>query len=335
MTLPSAERWPLPGPSDPKLLTASTSKRLLDRPEVQRLRGMRLLGALDYLEDRPFHTRWEHSVAVAIAAETLGQTNEMNPAELETLSAAALLHDIGHAPLSHTLHDLLEQTFHISHQQLGIDLVLGERQFPTADIPLDRFLGKCGIKPYIVASLMKGEGDLGGFLCGSFGIDTLDAIPRVAQQHGLLKRELPFDLTTVLASDSQTRHADLERFWRLKDSFYQSVVYSDRALVFERIVSLTAIPSVLDRGADVALLAEPDFVELIDLNGTVEKFRSLWEEMEVVRGPEYLAEVRQVIRHFVPRSSNEGLLEFGVEPEERIVRVNREIFAELAGLARE
>src|SRR3990172_5877078 len=153
----SAKRWSLPGPSDPSDLSAASSRALLARPEMQRLRGLRLLGALDYLDDHPFHTRWEHSIGVAVLAEVVGQLLELDEAQFETFSAAALLHDIGHSPLSHTLHDLLEETLGFSHRSLGVDLVLGKKSFPGVEAPLNRFLENLNVNPTDVASIIIGE----------------------------------------------------------------------------------------------------------------------------------------------------------------------------------
>ena len=298
---------------------------------MQRLRGLRLLGALDYLDDHPFHTRWEHSIGVAVLAEVVGQLLELDEAQFETFSAAALLHDIGHSPLSHTLHDLLEETLGFSHRSLGVDLVLGKKSFPGVEAPLNRFLENLNVNPTDVASIILGERRLGSLLCGSFGIDTLDAISRIAWHRDFLQEALTFDLTASLEPKGRLTGQQLDKFWRLKNTVYASLVYSDRSLVFERIVVLTAIPHLIEIGEAIALMEEPAFADLIRLDHTIQKFQAGWHTMEQVRDPDHSAEVRRVVRRFVRRGSRD-VGRFDVEPEERVVRVNRKTFADLVGL---
>jgi uncharacterized protein len=87
--------------------------RLLDAPEVRRLRGIRQMGLAYYLYPSAEHSRFVHSLGVAYLALRFGLAT-IRAAELvvppalrprreniRDLAIAGLVHDLGHGPLSH------------------------------------------------------------------------------------------------------------------------------------------------------------------------------------------------------------------------------------------
>ncbi|HEX8299006.1 MAG TPA: HD domain-containing protein [Rubricoccaceae bacterium] len=86
---------------------------LVDSPEVQRLRRIRQLGLGFLVFPGAVHTRFEHGLgAMALLQSALDALREKGTVvatdEVEGALAAALLHDVGHGPFSHTLEaDLL------------------------------------------------------------------------------------------------------------------------------------------------------------------------------------------------------------------------------------
>ena len=86
---------------------------LVESPEVQRLRRIRQLGLGFLVFPGAVHTRFEHGIgAMALMAEALDTIREKGTVvdvdEMDGALAAALLHDVGHGPFSHTLeHQLL------------------------------------------------------------------------------------------------------------------------------------------------------------------------------------------------------------------------------------
>lgn len=75
--------------------------QLVDSPEVQRLRGIRQLGMANLVFPGANHSRFEHALGVSHLVEQLGHELGLTKDELDTLLAAAVLHDIGH-PLTPT-----------------------------------------------------------------------------------------------------------------------------------------------------------------------------------------------------------------------------------------
>jgi HD superfamily phosphohydrolase len=90
---------------------AQLAWRLISTPEFQRLRRIRQLGVSEFVFPSATHTRFAHSIGVFHTARTLveivrreigaiGQPFDPNRAEVAVI--AALLHDLGHGPSSHT-----------------------------------------------------------------------------------------------------------------------------------------------------------------------------------------------------------------------------------------
>lgn len=85
--------------------------RLIDTPEFQRLRRIRQLGVSEFTFPGAVHTRFAHSIGVFHTARMLMEIvdreikrikQEPLPDKAEVALIAALLHDLGHGPFSHT-----------------------------------------------------------------------------------------------------------------------------------------------------------------------------------------------------------------------------------------
>ncbi|WP_284309944.1 HD domain-containing protein [Labrys miyagiensis] len=91
--------------------------KLVDTLEFQRLRRIRQLGVSEFTFPSAVHTRFAHSIGVFHTARTLVEVlkREMRRNEqtfdeevAEVALAAALLHDLGHGPFSHTFEGVQE-----------------------------------------------------------------------------------------------------------------------------------------------------------------------------------------------------------------------------------
>lgn len=91
---------------------------LIDTPEFQRLRRIKQLGLSELVFPGATHTRFAHSIGVYHLARELVEIvkrelskqsdEEYNPERAEVALIAALLHDLGHGPLSHAFEHVLK-----------------------------------------------------------------------------------------------------------------------------------------------------------------------------------------------------------------------------------
>lgn len=119
---------------------------LIQTPEVQRLRRIRQLGVGHLVFPGAEHTRFGHALgAMALMQEALTVLSEkgtpISPEESIAAQAAALLHDIGHGPFSHTLeHDFISD-FHHEEMSRVLLLHLNERMRGALDLAIEIFDG--------------------------------------------------------------------------------------------------------------------------------------------------------------------------------------------------
>ena len=98
---------------------------LIEHPVFQRLRRIKQLGLSYLVFPGANHSRFEHALGAshlmrqAISALRL-KGHEITDAEAEAVTAAILLHDIGHAPFSHVLENTLVE---ISHEEISLLLM--------------------------------------------------------------------------------------------------------------------------------------------------------------------------------------------------------------------
>jgi HD superfamily phosphohydrolase len=138
---------------------------LLGTPEVQRLAGIKQLGLACLVFPGANHTRLEHSIGTYHVASQVTKALGLDEEECRLVSYAALLHDLGHGPYSHTLERVLHEKEGIDHMRLTGDVITGARTTVT-DEDWERFhFGRSvneiltieGIEPDTVASLVCGQ----------------------------------------------------------------------------------------------------------------------------------------------------------------------------------
>ncbi len=93
---------------------------LIDTAEVQRLRFVRQLGLANFVYHGAEHSRFAHSLGVAHIARRMAHRLHVDEHDRLLIVAAALLHDIGHAPFSH----VLERVFSFHHEERSAMLLL-------------------------------------------------------------------------------------------------------------------------------------------------------------------------------------------------------------------
>ncbi len=178
---------------------------LIDTPEVQRLRHIRQLGVASYAFPGAEHTRFAHAVGAAFVMKLLvGRLRaiegdlpfwqQLTSNHARDALAAALLHDLGHGPLSHLFEDAIRGTS--SHEAWTVRILLDpstgvNRVLSTLDPGM----------PGRVASLVQGEHPLAYLakaVSGTFDVDRCDYLLRDAHATGV--RYGVYDLDWLLRS---------------------------------------------------------------------------------------------------------------------------------------
>jgi HD superfamily phosphohydrolase len=174
---------------------------LIDTKEFQRLRRIRQLGTSFMTFHGAEHSRFSHSLGVYEVARKIISQFERNaysewPKEERLLTlCAALLHDIGHGPFSHSI----EKVFGTHHEEWTCQLVLGDtgvnRVLRQADPALPKNVSDVICKSYgksIVVSLISSQLDADrmdyllrdAYFTGvNYGTFDLERILRVIRPH--------------------------------------------------------------------------------------------------------------------------------------------------------
>ena len=99
---------------------------LIETPEIQRLYNIKQLGFAHLVFPGAHHTRLEHSLGSYHMAYKAAESLNLSEEEKNLIACAAILHDIGHGPFSHTLESILRNTFNVDHVDLTEKLILGK-----------------------------------------------------------------------------------------------------------------------------------------------------------------------------------------------------------------
>ncbi|UPV74550.1 HD domain-containing protein [Halorussus limi] len=152
------------------------ARALFDTPAVQRLRRIKQLGPAHLVYPSANHTRFEHSLGVYyLACEGLDHLG-IQGKQAERVRAAAILHDIGHAPYSHTIEEVIHR--HTGKYHDDVHELLADNE--VGDVLRDH-----GHNPDTIADLIAGEGKLGQLVSGELDVDRMDYLVRDAHHTGV------------------------------------------------------------------------------------------------------------------------------------------------------
>ncbi len=221
--------------------TASEDSALLaslaETAAFRRLKGVSFLGAINYSLVRSpngrrlatRYTREQHSLGVLKLALIYCKCRDLSPRERRMICAAALLHDIGHPPFSHSMEAVLAEKFDIDHHSATQDIICGR-------IPLGRevlsALRSHHVDVECVAALVAGQTpDFDRFFSGPITFDTIEGISRSYQY---LTHAAPSPRDVVIAAAARTSNDDqqiVDAFWRRKHEVYCRVIHSWKGIL--------------------------------------------------------------------------------------------------------
>ena len=240
---------------------------LVATPAFQRLRQIRFLGAIDYRlipspngQPRTIrYTRYQHSLGVMRLASLYCDIKSVPSTKRRLVCAAALLHDIGHPPLSHSMEPVFKKKLGIEHHKATKDIVSGQ---VSAGKEVSAVLRRHGIDADEVIALISGECTaFDRFLNGPINFDTIEGILRSCEYfrststmtrpdtvaEAAIRRETPDDRDVV------------DRFWRYKDWVYKNIINSRMGVLSDLACQLFLRRHLDDIDVDSYFETEPDF----------------------------------------------------------------------------
>jgi HD superfamily phosphohydrolase len=285
---------------------------LIDTPEFQRLRRIRQLGVSEFTFPSAVHTRFAHSIGVSHTARTLVNVirREMSrndqPFEqpkAKVVLVAALLHDLGHGPFSHTFEEVQKSRgVKKRHEQWTADIIRN----PAGGIRplLENF--EAGFTEKVAELLEKEDPEdiYHAVVSSSFDADRLDYLRRDRLMTGIGAGAIDFDwlienvrvaeieLNTPDEGDAEAPKAPTfclekkalpaaEQFLLARYTLHQQVYFHKATRCVERMIGklLRAVAArAAKRGGwrSTALPAEHPLLRFFALDGeTVENYLAL------------------------------------------------------------
>ena len=90
-------------------------------PIFKRLQDISQLGLVKRIFPCALHSRYVHSLGVMFVADKMALQLHLNDTERQLLRLAALLHDIGHYPLSHDMEATYSEYYSAAHRECCIE----------------------------------------------------------------------------------------------------------------------------------------------------------------------------------------------------------------------
>ncbi|HVY82308.1 MAG TPA: HD domain-containing protein [Steroidobacteraceae bacterium] len=208
---------------------------------VQRLRRVGFLGAVDYLvhgnghaPHRRRHNRFDHSVNVALLALRYALLRELSSEETRILTSAALLHDVGHGPLSHTLEPVFRSLFGTDHHRAGQAILEGRSPHGNA---ISQIFAKHGVDLDEVLGLLSGvhTGPHAFLFDSPMNVDTIEAIARCCLFSNTPHHVPPADFIDAIAIHENFPTEIADRFWSCKEVVYRSLIGSRSGLAADML----------------------------------------------------------------------------------------------------
>jgi HD superfamily phosphohydrolase len=249
--------------------------RLLATPQMQRLRRIRQLGVASVAFPGAEHTRFAHAIGSAHVMKRLisrlrdvegglPPSQRLSREAAREALAAALLHDVGHGPLSHLFEDALAGA--PAHEEWSTRIIL------DGDSEVSRILAAEDPRlPARVAALVLGRHEcayLARAVSGTVDVDRCDYLLRDAHATGVpygrydldwLLRSLTFGRTSEaheappLAIDGAKGIVSLESFILARLFMFQQVYFHKAARAAEWMIRaiLARAAELLRQGAEL------------------------------------------------------------------------------------
>lgn len=245
---------------------------VIDTPFVQRLRRIHQLAGAYMVYPGAVHTRFDHVTgAMHVAgeiAEALSLWVDLTPDQIQEIRLAALLHDVGHGPFSHTFEEVLADKSSTTHEDISQRII--------AETSIRDALNKHGFSPKKMSDFAIGKQPakpafMNEIIAGGLSADIMDYLLRdsyfTGVEYGKVDVQRVIDSLRVADKQLALDNAGLYAFEALLLARYEMF----KAVYFHRTV----------RSAELMLansmkLAD-DALHLTDLS-TIEDYLEMTDE---------------------------------------------------------
>lgn len=313
---------------------------IIDTPIFQRLRRIKQLSAAWLVYPGALHTRFSHSIGVmhvmGIIAEKLARDGYIPGDDIQLLRIAALLHDIGHYPYSHTLEAYYLKIDGPSHEQLARHIIL-------RDPDLSDVISSSSIDPWEIISIIEGrhKEPVYNMLLGSdLDADRADYLPRDALHtgvtYGVIDLHRIIDTLTVgedgaLAVSYKGLHA-VENFYVARMHMYKSVYYHKTIIGYEALLRLIVENLVEELEDDEVEKLKPHWIYKAIEKGEYPYWEDYWVHhilYKALKSRTVSEDTKRLIRLFLDRRGFKNILDLSHMSNNPMSEEDREKLAEI------
>jgi len=225
-------------------------REIIKSAAFQRLKKIHFLGSIDYTINKKGpkpnkrHTRYQHSIGVAILALQYSREKNLSESDEIMCVVSALLHDIGHAPLSHSLESVFKEECGIGHHISGENIIKGDVEIGKS---LHKILSNWSINPFEIMLIISGVGKspYREIFSYSINIDTIEAIMRSTTY--IYKSHLYYSPSIILSALLRKKNnytSILDKFWHLKNEVYSELINSKLGVIADYICQKYMVDNV-------------------------------------------------------------------------------------------
>ncbi|SFC07599.1 HD domain-containing protein [Pragia fontium] len=220
-------------------------KQIIDTPAFERLYDISFLGAIDYTFKNKLskenRNRATHSIYVASLANYIATNRNYDDDLRINIVVAALLHDIGHLPLSHSAEPYVKKMFGYGHHECGEKIINGEVKIANElKLILNKYCCSSFIKSLLNNNISYIDG--GDLFSNKINIDTIDGILRCLEyksNNNLNINRMKIAKAAFLdLTNENSSFNELDTFWKGKDWIYSSFINTDIGIISDKFSQL-------------------------------------------------------------------------------------------------
>lgn len=301
-----------------KELMSSKFRSVLHHKYLARLKNVSFFSTMNYFENTKIdHSRYEHSLGVAFLAMLLAEKLSISETEKDLIILSALLHDVGHTPLSHATEVFVAKNsnrYHQYHTRNLLSKSAFKEMLPSFNLDESQtdYYAKCVKK--ILSGTCKEFPTANLLFSNAISLDSLDASAR-SRYTLYLDFVNPVEVINLIEENENNIVINfeackiLDKFWEYERELYWDYIYTTKILAGE---------AMLTRALELTIPLK-DLHRLHEMND-----EDLWSVLSTNEEAGYLSEmVRNGIAFMSIRESDNGLFDECTNESEAPTKKNR------------